>query len=277
MPTPYDLPEWAAFVARIKADPADDLPRVVAADWLDEHGEPERAEFIRVQVAAWRHPARLLNPDATYGEYADLRQRELELIGRNVSDQPNTVCPQYYRWLDGIPDRMVPVRGFNLGADARPEEQCFRRGFVAEMRCRLADWIGSECELCDGNGMVPHDFPGSVVDGQCPACTGTGHTPGIGPAVVAAHPVERVVATGREPLESVFSNTPADERYGWVEEDADYDPPSIPSEVFRLLDRYQVGSDWAGYPSRQAAHDDLSAALLAHAKCRAGEVESQPT
>jgi uncharacterized protein (TIGR02996 family) len=27
----------------------DDGPRLVYADWLDDHGDPERAEFIRVQ------------------------------------------------------------------------------------------------------------------------------------------------------------------------------------------------------------------------------------
>ena len=43
-----------AFVAAIVAAPDDDLPRLVFADWLDEHGEPERAEFIRLQCDAAR-------------------------------------------------------------------------------------------------------------------------------------------------------------------------------------------------------------------------------
>lgn len=38
-----------AFLAAIKASPADDLPRLVFADWLDEHGQDERAAFIRCQ------------------------------------------------------------------------------------------------------------------------------------------------------------------------------------------------------------------------------------
>jgi uncharacterized protein (TIGR02996 family) len=29
--------------------PYDDAPRLVCADWLEEHGDPDRAEFIRVQ------------------------------------------------------------------------------------------------------------------------------------------------------------------------------------------------------------------------------------
>lgn len=38
-------------------NPDDDTPRLVFADWLDENGEPERAEFIRIQVASAREPA----------------------------------------------------------------------------------------------------------------------------------------------------------------------------------------------------------------------------
>src|SRR5690242_16278731 len=46
----------AAFLRAIAANPDDDLPRLVYADWLDEHGEPERAEFIRVQCELARLP-----------------------------------------------------------------------------------------------------------------------------------------------------------------------------------------------------------------------------
>jgi uncharacterized protein (TIGR02996 family) len=45
-------PEQAAFLADIQANPDDDRPRLVFADWLEDHGDPARAEFIRVQ-ALW--------------------------------------------------------------------------------------------------------------------------------------------------------------------------------------------------------------------------------
>src|SRR5437763_14201269 len=48
------MTDRAAFLAAIAAAPADDLPRLVFADWLDEHGDPDRAEFIRLQCAAAR-------------------------------------------------------------------------------------------------------------------------------------------------------------------------------------------------------------------------------
>src|SRR5437660_12362611 len=41
--------EGALLQAVIEA-PEDDGPRLVLADWLEEHGQPERAEFVRTQV-----------------------------------------------------------------------------------------------------------------------------------------------------------------------------------------------------------------------------------
>jgi uncharacterized protein (TIGR02996 family) len=45
-----------AFLEAILATPDDDTPRLVFADWLDEHGNPERADFIRVQCQLARLP-----------------------------------------------------------------------------------------------------------------------------------------------------------------------------------------------------------------------------
>jgi len=44
----------AAFLATILDHPDDDAPRLVYADWLDEQGEADRAEFVRLQVRAAR-------------------------------------------------------------------------------------------------------------------------------------------------------------------------------------------------------------------------------
>jgi uncharacterized protein (TIGR02996 family) len=57
-----------ALLAAIRAAPDDDAPRLVYADWLDEHGQPERAEFIRVQCELARR------------ESPALREREAELL-----------------------------------------------------------------------------------------------------------------------------------------------------------------------------------------------------
>jgi carbon storage regulator CsrA len=44
-------PEEVAFLQAVGESPDDDGIRLIFADWLDDHGQPERAEFIRVQVA----------------------------------------------------------------------------------------------------------------------------------------------------------------------------------------------------------------------------------
>ena len=43
-------PQALALLAAAKEAPHDDAPRLVLSDWLDDHGEPERAEFIRAQL-----------------------------------------------------------------------------------------------------------------------------------------------------------------------------------------------------------------------------------
>lgn len=45
-----------ALLDAIFADPDADTPRLVYADWLEEHGQPNCAGFIRLQVEAARHP-----------------------------------------------------------------------------------------------------------------------------------------------------------------------------------------------------------------------------
>ena len=46
---PPPRPDVLAFLQKIKEDPDDDTPRLVLSDWLEEHGDTARAEFIRVQ------------------------------------------------------------------------------------------------------------------------------------------------------------------------------------------------------------------------------------
>ena len=69
------MPDRESFVAAIAAAPEDDLPRLVFADWLDEHGEPERAEFIRAQCV-WMS-------SQDYDEREKLGSRAAELVREN--------------------------------------------------------------------------------------------------------------------------------------------------------------------------------------------------
>jgi uncharacterized protein (TIGR02996 family) len=95
-------PELVALLAACRARPADDLPRLVLADWLDENGDPDRAEFVRVQVE-------LSHPTADAKRTAELRGRESKLLGEGTSrwlgryqEVQSAICPpvraiEYYR------------------------------------------------------------------------------------------------------------------------------------------------------------------------------------
>jgi uncharacterized protein (TIGR02996 family) len=61
-----------AFLSDIRANPDDDGVRLIYADWLQENGQPQRAEFIRVQIEL----ARLADDDPRREALAD-RQDEL--------------------------------------------------------------------------------------------------------------------------------------------------------------------------------------------------------
>src|SRR3954462_13290279 len=68
-------PQVLALLQSAKEAPQDDSPRLVLADWLDDQGEAERAEFIRCQLRlAPGRPA--LDPD----ERQRLGRRSDELL-----------------------------------------------------------------------------------------------------------------------------------------------------------------------------------------------------
>jgi uncharacterized protein (TIGR02996 family) len=95
----------AAFLQAIVSAPDDDTHRLVYADWLDDNGDPRRAEFIRLQC-------RLASLDECDPERSDLLDREWELL---------TVYRK--RWQPGT----APVPGKYFGVDL------FVRGFLGRV------------------------------------------------------------------------------------------------------------------------------------------------
>lgn len=71
------MSDFDALLQAVCDNLADDTPRLVFADWFEDRGEPERAEFIRLQVAA----ARRFGLDPTGPPDPDLeRAAELERL-----------------------------------------------------------------------------------------------------------------------------------------------------------------------------------------------------
>jgi uncharacterized protein (TIGR02996 family) len=164
----------------IVEDPADDVPRLLLADVLEDSGEVERAEFIRVQCELERLPPtggdKPLRAYA-YGKAATLRRRERELLLANRS-----------RWQVGLP--RLPFVPEQPGEE--PPDQLsaytFRRGFVTCVTLTLADWHVAPCRSCAGSGEDQRES----TSGDCPHCHGTGKTGGHGVEIVRAAPIEEV-------------------------------------------------------------------------------------
>ncbi|HVK17554.1 MAG TPA: TIGR02996 domain-containing protein [Fimbriiglobus sp.] len=94
-----------ALLAAVIARPEDDLPRLVFADWLDEHGEHDRAAFVRAQIEAEALPP--LHPDRE-----PLEEFSAALLRTHRADWDREL-PEWTTW--------------------RGTKVVYRRGFVAEL------------------------------------------------------------------------------------------------------------------------------------------------
>jgi uncharacterized protein (TIGR02996 family) len=102
-----------AFLQAILNAPDDNAPRLLFADWLEEYGDAERAEFIRIQVAlAW--PSSGLAPA--------LWSRQRELLDRHGE-------------------------GWSAPARAVVASCAFARGFVEEVEAEAGAFLDGAAEL----------------------------------------------------------------------------------------------------------------------------------
>lgn len=117
----------AALLAAVLADPDDDLPRLAYADWLEEHDQPERAEFIRVQMELasprpWTQGHTLCHHEPPCKRCCRcpaclLRDRE-----------------QALSWITNHSD-------YVFGADVVVNDWTFRRGWIESVTCAATDWL----------------------------------------------------------------------------------------------------------------------------------------
>jgi uncharacterized protein (TIGR02996 family) len=74
-------PEIRVFLDEIKSHPDDDTPRLVLADWLQEHGDPEeaaRGEMLRIQVLLHQLSASDPRREALRRRQSDLLREHLD-------------------------------------------------------------------------------------------------------------------------------------------------------------------------------------------------------
>lgn len=233
------------------------------------NGNAERAEFIRVQINRPESFELTVTRDPVEPEFVPF---PAELLRADAWLRTPAADSAFGRKIPGGLLTWRYVFGSAIGTVSR--------GFVASVRCRLADWVGGPCEDCNGHGRH-----GDHSEAECKTCggepgsgkCGTGRTPAHGPRIVAEQPVERVEIT------DAIADPIGDERC-WVK-----DRPNliggarVPPEIFDLLEggrlesggnewaeRFGVEDFWRIYPTESAALSALSLALVNWARREAG-------
>jgi uncharacterized protein (TIGR02996 family) len=137
-----------AFLRAICEESDEDAHRLVYADWLDDHGDPDRAEFIRVQCALAKlrpyEPCWLAHPKL--GPYdprrPELMAREQALLDKNMR-----------AWLGEVPEW---ARVWVL----------FHRGFLSRITLTARQWLRSAA------AVLPHAALEEIALLRCDGATG---------------------------------------------------------------------------------------------------------
>ena len=139
MSSVYDSPEFAAHMEAIRANLACDIPRLVLADRLEEWGEVKWANFIRKQIHKPDNRGWISDYVFTHESHDWVNLNLRDFVG---SEAASVVQPgnQYSSYLK------------------------YARGFLVEIRCTLADWLGGVCPTCGGTGALAEE----IYDGATP-------------------------------------------------------------------------------------------------------------
>lgn len=130
------LAERAGLLADILANPEDDTPRLIYADWLEDGGEPAKAEFIRVQVEMATFLATLDNKHMFNRRWQQLSrcQQALEAeighdLGKEVATALNLPFPEdsLFTACEGDKRDVISWK--------------WRRGFVESVKLPLTYWL----------------------------------------------------------------------------------------------------------------------------------------
>lgn len=278
------MTERDAFLAAIAANPDDDLPKLVFADWLDERNDP--AAFEQREAVALRRVLAAPEDDRPRQEYAAVCEQYANCAGNGEFSDGRKERAEFIRVQcelaklnlrnDGLPLRDYPGQDFDRRLTLEKRERDLWVQYCTQWfrnPNRLYRYNAGHPEYVAGGivfnairGFVSHvrcsldDWCGGVCDwsgysgdhSECRHCGGTGRTPALGPPLVR-----------RQPITTVRVNlTPVVERFDgsalahWTD---------IPADVHRHLG----ANEWSGRTAGEAtenAHQGLSTALIAWAK-----------
>jgi uncharacterized protein (TIGR02996 family) len=237
----------ADFLRPILERPGDDTPRLIYADYLEEHGDAAgraHAEFIRVQceMAATAkhppatHPGHRQSPHLSYCERCRfLRSRERTLFAAHA--------PAWTKPLRSI----LGEDGLDHVASGTPPPPVLRyrwvcrweRGFPGDVALRMDDFLRYAA------------------------------------AIFAVAPVETVRLIDREP-QDYHNNDETFQQgrlYGWLRRYEIQRAYDLPYELWAIVaekDGCIVNGPWADFRTEAAAHAALSRAAVRWARCAAG-------
>lgn len=197
MTTRAELDRQALYAA-ILADPSDDVPRLVYADFLEENGERERGEFIRVQVELAK----------CYGCGGTGRRRvKCQTNGRE----------EWTEFDCNLGAKIERGKGWVGGCPAN------RRRERELLDAHEGDWAPQELGPFAAHSGSVFTFRRGFVDAvECPASAWLEH----GPRLVREHPLSTVRLSGVEPGMRRG-------RYEWML--GDDEPPVFASELPKEL------------------------------------------
>jgi uncharacterized protein (TIGR02996 family) len=130
----------AAFLAAILAAPDDDAPRLVYADWLRDHGQEERAEFIQVQCELARTSDHIETGDWCNGDVERIRNPKWDTLYKRQEELWYLPAKGFHPPLSGE-EWEYSVGEPYTGQPGQKPLAFVRRGFIHSITCPAADWI----------------------------------------------------------------------------------------------------------------------------------------
>ncbi len=256
-----------ALLRSILVDVEDDNPRLQFADWLEELGECERAEFIRVQceLAAWPiEKCDSIYPGCAVSGGAVMWHDHKCPMYPVANRSRELLMANFGFWIDGLPESLVMGQCPN----------CVDRG---------PDWETGvvECGHCDCTGLVPcYDHVEFTRGFVSSIALSTADFLRHAAAIFSSQPCVQVRLIGREPRPASIRASGGLGR-GWVHwsriPDGDeihplYDGEEhwLPAQIYDLLDAGEDRADWKRFDTPQLAHAALSLAACNWARSLAG-------
>jgi uncharacterized protein (TIGR02996 family) len=123
-----------AFIRAIREAPNDDAPRLIYADWLEEHGQADRAEFIRLQCGC----SQML---VTRPERSTLKASAESLLRRNWQEWVAPLGQIVGPWRDRYGEGWMQEQYHPDGLEK------FKRGFVESLSLNAVDFLRHVREL----------------------------------------------------------------------------------------------------------------------------------